>query len=61
MRGRQLDRFEQEGDGFHRRVRDGFRQMAEQEADRWVIIDGSLGLDAVARSIRTAVAERLGI
>jgi len=61
MRGRQLDRFEQEGDGFHRRVRDGFRQMAEQEAERWVVIDGSLGLDAVARAIRAAVTERLGI
>src|SRR3954465_13839694 len=28
MRGRQLDRFEREGDDFHARVRDGFRTMA---------------------------------
>lgn len=61
MRGRQLDRFEQEGDDFHRRVRDGFRQMAVDEPARWVTIDGSQSLDAVARAIRGAVKERLGI
>ena len=61
MRGRQLDRFEQEGDGFHRRVRDGFRHMAEGEPERWVVIDGAKSMDGVARAIRQAVKERLGI
>ena len=61
MRGRQRDGFEQEGDDFHRRVRDGFRQMAVDEPARWVTIDGSQSLDAVARAIRGAVKERLGI
>ena len=61
MRGRQLDRFEQEGGEFHQRVRDGFRQMAIDEPERWVVIDGSQSLDAVGRSIRAAVRERLGI
>ena len=61
MRGRQLDRFEQEGGEFHRRVRDGFRQMAIDEPERWVVIDGSQSLDAVGRSIRSAVRDRLGI
>jgi len=61
MRGRQLDRFEQEGDEFHRRVRDGFQHMAESEPERWIIIDGSKSMDAVARAIRRAVKKRLGI
>ncbi len=61
MRGRQLDRFEQEGVEFHQRVRGGFRQMAMEEPDRWVVIDGSQSLDAVGRSIRSAVRDRLGI
>jgi dTMP kinase len=61
MRGRQLDRFEQEGDEFHRRVREGFRQMAEAEPERWVLIDASLPRDEVAEAIRAAVRERLGI
>ncbi|MCY7297968.1 MAG: dTMP kinase [Ilumatobacteraceae bacterium] len=61
MRGRQLDRFEQEGDEFHQRVRDGFQHMAETEPERWVVIDGSKSMDSVARSIRRAVKVRLGI
>ena len=61
MRGRQLDRFEQEGDEFHQRVRDGFQHMADTEPERWVVIDGSKSVDAVARSIHRAVKERLGI
>lgn len=61
MRGRQLDRFEQEGDEFHRRVREGFREMAAAEPERWVVIDGSRLPDEVAGAIRRAVRERLGI
>ena len=61
MRGRQLDRFEQEGGEFHQRVRDGFRQMAIDEPERWVVIDGGQGLDAVGRAIRAAVQDRLGV
>lgn len=61
MRGRQLDRFEQEGQQFHQRVRDGFRQMAKDEPARWVVVDGAQSLDEVAREIRGAVADRLGL
>lgn len=61
MRGRELDRFEQEDPGFHHRVREGFRAMAAAEPHRWVVIDASQDVDAVARSIRQAVRERLGL
>ncbi len=61
MRGRQLDRFEQEGDGFHQRVRAGFRALAEAEPDRWVIIDAGSTHEQVAASIRATVRDRLGI
>ncbi len=62
MRGRQqLDRFEREGDQFHERVREGFRQMAVDEPDRWVVIDVSKSLDVFATAIRTTVRDRLGI
>ena len=61
MPGRQLDRFEREGDEFHRRVRAGFRALAEAEPDRWVIIDAGVPHEQVAASIRAAVRERLGI
>lgn len=61
MRGRQLDRFEQEGDDFHRRVSDGFRALAAAEPERWVVVDGAAGVDVVAASIRRAVHDRLGL
>ncbi len=59
MRGRQLDRFEREGDEFHSRVRDGFREMAAADALHWVVIDGAAGMEEVGVNIRRAVAERL--
>jgi dTMP kinase len=61
MRGRQLDRFEREGEKFHERVRDGFRQMAIDEPQLWAIIDGSKSLEAVAADIRATVHDRLGL
>lgn len=61
MRGRQLDRFEREGDKFHERVLDGFRQMALDEPERWVVIDGSQSLETVATDVRAAVLDRLGL
>jgi dTMP kinase len=61
MRGRQLDRFEQENGGFHERVRAGFRTMAEAEPERWVVIDGGVDIEQVALSVRRAVADRLGL
>jgi dTMP kinase len=36
------DRFEMEDLSFHRRVREGYRKMAEAEPDRWLVIDASL-------------------
>ncbi|HTH06453.1 MAG TPA: dTMP kinase [Ilumatobacteraceae bacterium] len=61
MRGRQLDRFEREGDQFHQRVRDGFKAMAREEAERWVVIDGARSPDDVAAAVRAAVRDRLGV
>jgi dTMP kinase len=61
MRGRQLDRFEREDDGFHTRVRDGFRAMAAEEPSRWVVIDGGANMEEVGNNIRRAVKERLGL
>ncbi len=59
MRGRQLDRFEREGDEFHSRVRDGFRTMADADPDHWVVIDGGASMEEVGTNIRRCVTERL--
>lgn len=47
------DRIGGEGEAFHRKVRDAYRELAEQEPDRVVIIDNALGPDeAVDRIMR---------
>lgn len=61
MRKRELDRFEQAGDTFHRRVHNGFAEMAAADPEGWVVIDASGPLDEVSRSIRSAVRQRLGV
>lgn len=61
MSRRQLDRFEAAGDGFHRRVLDGFAAMAAAEPDRWVVVEASAPVDDVAATIRALVFDRLGV
>ncbi|MEO5900557.1 MAG: dTMP kinase, partial [Ilumatobacteraceae bacterium] len=61
MAGKQLDRFEQEDDAFHRRVSDGFRVMAAGDPQRWVVIDGNGSADEVHEAVRAAVRERLAV
>jgi dTMP kinase len=52
------DRLESAGDAFHQRVIDGFRALAAEDRDRWVVVDGTLGIDEVEAMIWTEVAAR---
>lgn len=61
MSKRDLDRFEQTGDGFHDRVDAGFRAMAAADPNHWVVVDASGPTDEVTATIRTAVRDRLGV
>jgi dTMP kinase len=58
--GRPADRLEAEGDGFHRRVRDGFRALAAASPERWAVVDGLGSEELVADRILAAVRGRLG-
>lgn len=58
---RSLDRFEREDAEFFDRVVRGFRTMASADPQRWAVIDGRLPADQLATTIRTLVAERLGL
>lgn len=40
---------------FHQRVREGYLQLAQQDSDRWVVIDAGLEIDQVETAIRKAV------
>ena len=57
--GAELDRIEQLGPEFHRRVSEGFRAMAAADAARWVVLDGGRSLEEVEAAVREAVRERL--
>jgi len=49
------DRIESAGELFHRRLRDGFLELARREPGRFVVIDSSGPREAVSREIMDAV------
>jgi len=57
---RAWDRFETDERGFHERVREGYLRLAAAEPQRYVVIRGDRGEDAVASEIRREVDALLG-
>ncbi len=55
------DRIGSEDFEFHRRVLEGYRVLAEQNPDQWVVVDGSGPVDEVAEAVYAAVRDRLGV
>jgi dTMP kinase len=53
------DRFEAEDIGFHQKLRDAYRQIAEAEPQRCVLIDANADANTVAAKVWAAVRERL--
>jgi dTMP kinase len=53
------DRIESAGSDFHRRVVEGFRQLAAADPEGWVVVDGSLEPNVVAEVVLEAVANRI--
>lgn len=54
-----VDRFEQEGLEFHEKLRDAYRQIAQEEPERCVLIDATEEADFIADQIWRIVEERL--
>lgn len=52
---REKDRFEQEEAEFFNRVREVYLQRANEQPERYAVIDGSQSLDAVKNQIETAL------
>lgn len=46
--GDKPDRFESEDGGFHERVKEGYLKLAEQEPERWVVLDASQKVEVVS-------------
>ncbi len=55
------DRIEAEEPEFHRRVSEGFREIAADDTEHWVVLDGSASASEVAAEVLGAVRARLGI
>ncbi len=60
-RSGQGKRYEQMGIDFHRRVREGFLQIARREPARCRVIDARGTFEAVQGAMRLAVADRFGV
>ena len=46
--GDKPDRFEQEEAAFHQRVKDGYLTLANQEPERWLVVNGDQSQEAIA-------------
>lgn len=58
-RDRPADRIERAGPAFHGRVRGGYREMALNEPERFVVLDGTEPIDSVQSAIRGVILETL--
>ena len=55
----QLDRLEQAGDEFHRKVAEAYQMLAAHDPDRWVVVDGTGAIDEVEQRVLATVESRL--
>jgi dTMP kinase len=53
------DRLEAERSDFHARVRAGYLRLAEEEPERFLVVDASRPVDAIAAEIRDRLASRI--
>ena len=58
-RGGEWNRLDAEQLVFHRRVREGYLQMAAAEPHRWLVLDARQPIDSLQQAIRKRLAERL--
>ena len=58
---REKDRFEQEEAEFFNRVREVYLQRANEQSERYAVIDSSQSLDAVKNQIETALDSHFGL
>ena len=58
-RGAREERFELESLQFHQRVRKGYLQLAEQEPDRFIVIDGAGSIETTEAAVAAAILPRV--
>ncbi len=60
-RGRGRHRYENMDAGFHERVREGFREIAQRNAERCLVVDAARSSDVVHEAVMALVARRFGV
>jgi len=53
---RQLDRIEKKGDGYHKRVREGFLELAKSR-ENFTLVDGSDNIETVHKNVLEVLAQ----
>jgi len=53
------NRLDAEQLAFHRRVREGYLEMAAAEPQRWLVVDAQQPIELLQQAIRERVVERL--
>jgi dTMP kinase len=53
---RQFDRLEQKGAGYHKKVREGFLQLAKEHND-FAVVDGTGDIESVQQQVQRAISE----
>ena len=53
------DRFEQEDIAFHKKIRQGYLELAADEPQRWLVIDATQSKEAIAEIIWHKVSQLL--
>jgi dTMP kinase len=56
--GSDQDRFESQGLAFQERVAAGYRRLADEDAERWLVVDGAGPVDDVAARVWAGVEGR---
>ena len=55
----QLDRLDSESLAFHQRVRQGYLDLAQAEAERWRVFDADSAVEAIQTQVRACIADFL--
>ncbi len=58
---RELDRFEQEQQDFHNRVRDAYLHAAQSNPDRFVVINANQSIEQVRSDLEQSIQTRFGL
>jgi dTMP kinase len=51
IRNREKDRFELENIAFHRRIREGYLKLVQEEPERWLVVDATLSKERIKKII----------